>query len=323
MINVERLGVVLESDNELEAKFNAGMILDNDKVHMLYRRSFFGKRLSDSIIRYSLNQIHYALLDSDGTLIWENSKEPAIAPGDNSDRAGCEDPRIVKFEGRFYIFYTAYDGVTPRVGVAVTDDFKSFTKLGVVPTTAGDKDAFIFPERIGNKVAYIHRVEPDIQVDFFDDIASLFDKNYWRDYNPHEKVLLKGIYEWENIKIGGSIPPICTNDGWLLIYHGVSDDRGPFCYRVGAALLDLENPTIVRSRLSEPLFEPTKDYERYGDVNEVVFPQGAYRKGDWLYISYGAADKRVALARVNFHDLMYVLRLKAEKKSKPDTIMEG
>ncbi|HHV50567.1 MAG TPA: glycosidase [Clostridiales bacterium] len=310
MINIERLGVVLESNDELEAKFNAGMVLDNGKVHMLYRKGFLGKRLSDSIIRYSLNQIHYALLDYDGLLIREDSEVPVIAPGDDSDRAGCEDPRIVKFEGRFYIFYTAYDGVTPRVAVAVTDDFESYTKLGVIPTLVGDKDAFIFPERINNKIAYIHRIEPDIQIDYFDSIEDLFDKDYWQNYEPHEKILLKGIHKWENIKIGGGVPPIRTDEGWLFIYHGVSDDRTPFCYRVGAALLDLENPSIVLSRLSKPLLEPTEGYERYGDVNEVVFPQGAYMKSNWLYISYGAADKRVALARIDFNDLMNALKLK-------------
>lgn len=305
MLEIERLGVCLEPENENQAKFNAGMVLDGDSVHMLYRMAFSEKNKNGNL-DYHENQIHYAELLTDGKVIRDDTQTPAIAPDSEKDRAGCEDPRIVPFEGKYYVFYTAYDGMTPRVGVALTEDFQKYSKIGVIPTEQGDKDAFIFPERIHGKIVYMHRIEPDIQMDYFDTIEDMFDESYWKNYRNklHERVVLQRAQPWENQKIGGSVPPIRTKDGWLLIYHGVANDRTPFCYRAGAALLDLENPSKVLARLPYPLLEPTEEYERVGDVNEVIFPQGAYRTGEWLYISYGAADKRVALARVKFDELL-------------------
>ena len=124
----------------------------------------------------------------------------------------------------------------------------------------------------------------------------------------HEKVIMKSEYEWENKKIGGSVPPIKTSEGWLFIYHGVADDREPFCYRAGAALLDLENPSKVIARLPYPILEPTEDYEVAGDVPNVVFPVGAYIHEGYVYISYGGADKVVALCRFKYDELMEEFR---------------
>ncbi len=303
-MKIERLGVLLSPDTEKEAKFNAGMVRSGDTVHMLYRYAQILDYEDGGKVRYSANQIHYARLSREGTVCEDRFDEPVLFPHDEWDRAGCEDPRIVLFEGRYYIFYSAFDGTVCRVGVAVTDDFSHFERLGVIPTRQWDKDAFIFPERIGGKIAYMHRIEPDIEIDFFDRMEDLFEDAFWENYHKQQRVLLTGVQPWENQRIGGSVPPIKTPIGWLIIYHGVSDDRVPFCYRAGAALLDLDDPTKVIARLPEPLLSPQTDYECVGDVNNVVFPQGAYLDGEWLVISYGAADKRVALARVRFDELL-------------------
>ena len=308
MIKFERLGVVL-SPKEGFAKFNAGMICLNNQVHMLYRWSQTSKGENGFPVYYQ-DHISYAKLTPDGKLI-EDLNEPVIFRTHQWERQGCQDPRIVRFEGINYIFYCAYDGAHCRVGIAAADDdFKSIRKIGIIPTGSWDKDAFIFPERINGKIAYIHRFEPNIQIDYFDDIEQMFDESFWNNYCPDKNgsVAMTGQYSWENKKIGGSVPPIKTDLGWLFIYHGVADDREPFCYRMGAALLDIENPNKVISRLPYPILEPTEDYELSGDVPNVVFPCGAYINDDYLYISYGGADKVTALVRCSYNELINELK---------------
>lgn len=305
-MTVERLGVLLRPEHDNEAKFNAGMVRQGDMVHMLYRYAHIADRGDGKSLTYSRNCIHYARLDVTGRLLEDQKASPAIEPATPWEAGGCEDPRIVEFEGAYYVFYSAFDGAICRVGVAKTQDFTTYERLGVIPTRQWDKDAFILPERVNGKVVYIHRIEPDIEIDFFDDISDLFDEAYWENYGNvvHDKVVLTGVEPWEAAKVGGSVPPIRTEKGWLLIYHGVGRDRRPFCYRAGAALLDLENPARVTARLPYPLLEPERDYECTGDVDNVVFPQGAYLHDGWLYFSYGAADKRVAMARVRMDELL-------------------
>ena len=194
--------------------------------------------------------------------------------------------------------------------MARTKDFRRIEPIGIIPTRDWDKDAFILPERINGKIVYIHRIEPNIQIDYFDTFEDMLDSDYWDHYEEkiHEQVVIKSEYPWENKKVGGSVPPIKTPEGWLFFYHGVANDREPFCYRVGAALLDLENPSKVIARLPYPILEPTEDYERVGDVNEVVFPVGAYIHNGYIYMSYGGADKVVALCRLRYDELMEELK---------------
>ena len=309
MLNVERLGVVLNPKDKYHAKFNAGMVREGNRVHMLYRwaEAESSKCPPDGIspISYVHDFIAYAELDTNGKLIKDYDK-PLIAPFNEWSKAGCQDPRIIIFEGMFYIFFTSWDLSCARVGVARTKDFKNIERLGIIPTIQFDKDAFILPERIRGKIVYIHRINSEIQIDYFDSFDEMFDRRFWANYSKrmHEKVVIRSEFPWENKKVGGSVPPIRTESGWLFIYHGVADDRVPFCYRTGAALLDLKNPSKVIARLPYPLLEPQTDYEIYGHVNNVVFPQGAFINNGWIYISYGGADRVVAMARVKYDELL-------------------
>ena len=104
---------------------------------------------------------------------------------------------------------------------------------------------------------------------------------------------MKSEQPWEARKIGAGPPPVRTDKGWLLIYHGVDEDR---VYRAGAALLDLEEPWKVIARTPEPILEPEEEYELVGDVPNVVFPEGAVVIGDELLVFYGAADKVCCVA---------------------------
>ncbi|WP_449386636.1 glycoside hydrolase family 130 protein, partial [Chryseobacterium potabilaquae] len=107
--------------------------------------------------------------------------------------------------------------------------------------------------------------------------------------------------------IGGGCPPIETEYGWLLIYHGVHDTIEGYVYSACAALLDLDRPEKEISRLPYPLFKPEEEWEQKGEVNNVCFPTGAIVEEDTLYIYYGAADKRIAVASLSISELLKVL----------------
>lgn len=316
MIEAQRLGVVLHP-RKGHAKFNAGMVRDGDTVHMLYRWAKGKFDNTGKIAGYHQDFISYARLNTRGEVLYDADSKGFITPQSlgNPDLL-VEDPRIVSFEGEYILFYTVWDGQVARVGMSRTLDFQTVEHIGVIPSLDWDKDAFILPERIDGKIVYIHRIEPDIQIDYFDSFEDMLDEAYWADYRgrAHEQVVIASRFDWECKKVGGSIPPIKTEQGWLFIYHGVSDDREPFCYRVGAALLDLRNPSRVIARLPYPILEPAEDYERFGDVNEVVFPQGAYIDGDFLYMSYGGADTVVAMCRYPLDELLEELKKNTVKE---------
>lgn len=300
MIKFKKSGIVMKPLKDQFgsfARFNPGIQLKDGIVHMLYRASNSDIKDRENYISY----IGYAKLDTNTNILYDSNKK-VIYPTLPEEAKGCEDPRIVEFEGSFYVFYTAYDGKTARVAIARTNDFLEYTKLGVINHFTWDKDAFIFPERIGGKIAYLHRVEPSIQLDYFESFDQLLSINSWINYEEkiESSTIMKCKYFWENLKIGGSVPPIKTEKGWLLLYHAVDDN---FIYRGSVALLDLENPSKVIARIPYPILEPEEDYEIYGDVKNVVFPEGGYIYNGELYVYYGAADKYIALARIGTDEL--------------------
>ncbi|NOZ70950.1 MAG: glycosidase [Chloroflexi bacterium] len=239
---------------------------------------------------------------------------PVIAPSETYERYGCEDPRVsrVNFVDHplYLITYTAlstpaFSGQGDRVALASTEDFRTFQKHGIIIPELQNKDTVIFPELVAGRVAMLHRVMPDIQIVYLDSLDALMspDEEFWRKYraNLHNFVVMRPTFEWESDKIGGGCPPIKTEKGWLFIYHA-KDDKG--IYRVGAALLDLDAPDRVIARSPIPILEPETDYERFGDVDNVVFPQGAVVIEDILYIYYGAADKVCGLATAPLAELV-------------------
>ena len=309
MIKFKKLGIVMKPLKDQFgsfARFNPGVQLKNGVVHMLYRATNSDIKDRKNYISY----IGYAKLDTDTNILYD-SNEKVIYPTLPEEAMGCEDPRIIEFEGSFYIFYTAYDGQKARVAIAKTDDFIKYTKLGVVNNYFWDKDAFIFPERIGGRIAYLHRIEPNIQLDYFESFDELLSINTWENYQSkiEKSTIMKCKYLWENQKISGSVPPIKTEKGWLLLYHAVDDK---FVYRGSIALLDLLNPSKVIARIPYPMLEPIEEYELNGDVSNVVFPEGGYIHNDELFIYYGAADKYIALAKIGMKELLEELEIYPE-----------
>jgi len=229
---------------------------------------------------------------------------PADPQGHPEELYGLEDPRLTRIEetGDYVVAYTAYSEAGPLVALAKTGDFRTFDRLGVV-TGPDDKDAALFPVRFGGRWAMIHRPSAD---------NPARSAHMWISYSPDLKhwgdrrVLLRARAGgwWDAGKIGLSTPPIPTEAGWLVIYHGVKQTASNAIYRLGLALLDRDQPEKVIRRSDEWAFSPREPYEMQGDVDHVVFPCGAVVAGDELRLYYGAADACVALATASVSALL-------------------
>jgi predicted GH43/DUF377 family glycosyl hydrolase len=250
----------------------------------------------------------------DGFHIEERLKDPIYIPREVFERSmqggnsGCEDPRITKMENRYYMLYTAYDGGQHPPRVAMTsisvEDFLAqkwhwaIPKL-ISPPDIDDKDACLFPKKIHGKYIFLHRLQTSIWIDTVDDLH-FYEGNYLGG-----KILFEPRSDsWDSIRIGISGPPIETDAGWLLIYHGITSDHE---YQIGAALLKSDQPTEVLARLDYPLLKPELEYERIGQVNNVVFPCGACVKEGTLFVYYGGADSVVGVATVQLSKLLEAL----------------
>ncbi len=177
-----------------------------------------------------------------------------------------------------------------------------------------DKNVVFFPRKINGKYAFLHRLLPAIQFASYENLSDLnaeFWSNYIRGLDQHTVLCPK--YKHESSHIGSGCPPIETADGWLLIYHATEKSEKGLVYHACAALLDLENPLKVIARLKEPLVSPSETYEKQGYVNFVVFPTGTAIFDGRLYIYYGAADDEIAVASVDFNELMNNLKNQSDE----------
>lgn len=280
--------------------FNAGACQAGDETILLVR------------VEDRRGHSHLCIARSnDGIGNWQIDSEPSFAPDPANfpeEAWGVEDPRLTWIEdrGEWIIAYTAYSTSGPLVSLAATKDFLHFTRLGPV-MPPDDKDAAIFPRRFGNRYAMIHRpVSAGLGAHMW--LAFSPDLTHWGDHH----ILLharRGSW-WDANKIGLSPPPLETSEGWLILYHGVRVTAGGCLYRLGLALLDLEDPCRVLHRSDEWIFAPEMPYERQGDVSGVVFPCGWIldKKSGVIRIYYGGADSCLALATAQVSDLLDYLR---------------
>jgi len=325
---------------ESKAVFNPGVVYDEEKgiVHLLYR----------AVGDYESYKGTLGHAVSGDGINFERFDKPAFEGQGDYDKDSCEDPRITQINNKFYITYVAIskpkwvENQIPVTALASTTDFKSFERIGIItPEGADDKDLVLFPEKVNGKYVMLHRPINWIKKDVYykngglylkvkdktiewpiDEIPVFPEKpSIWiaysenlKDWHGHE-VVMESERDWEGVKIGAGPPPIKTEKGWLLIYHGSSflpDSRfrnylGEIynrTYKAGAALLDLKDPSKVIARTKEPILEPEEDYEIFGDVPNVVFPEGAIVRGDELFVYYGAADKRCCLATCKLKELI-------------------
>ena len=278
---------------EVKGTFNPGTISSDGAIHILYR----------AVDQYGVSRLAYAR-SKNGTLIEHRTKKPVLEPSAEWEEFGCEDPRITQLNGRYYITYTAFSRRGPRIALASTSDFQSFDKHGVIGPDCDDKDCVIFPERVEGQIIILHRLASKVQIAYFDSVSTLqSSQDFWKDYlerfDSYE--VLRSKLPWEERKVGIGPPPIRTDRGWLVIYHGVSLDH---TYRAGALLLDLDNPAKVLARTKEPILEPTMKFERQGTVSNVVFPDGTAILDGTLFVYYGGADRVCCVASVPFDEFL-------------------
>ena len=249
---------------------------------------------------------------TDGVSSWQIDPTPSFAPDPEAfpeETWGVEDPRLTWVDDRreWIIAYTAFSHSGPLVSLASTKDFNTFTRLGPV-MPPDDKDAAVFPRKFDGRYAMLHRPVSTGSSGAHIWLSFSPDLKHWGDHH----VLLRarrGAW-WDANKIGLSPPPLATPEGWLILYHGVRVTAGGCLYRLGLALLDLEDPRQVVRRSDQWIFAPEMDYERQGDVNGVVFPCGwiLNKSSDEIRIYYGGADACIALATTRLGDLLEYLR---------------
>jgi predicted GH43/DUF377 family glycosyl hydrolase len=209
---------------------------------------------------------------------------------------GIEDPRItyVPELEQYAVAYTSFARGGPGVSLALTKDFRSFERFGVIMPPE-DKDAALLPRRIGGRWALIHRPMTALGAHMW--ISYSPDLKHWGSH----KIILEARRGgwWDANKIGLCSPPIETEKGWLMIYHGVRQTASGSIYRLGLALFDLQNPEVCLQRGDSWVFGPEENYERGGDVKDVVFPCGQTigADGDTINLYYGAGDSCIALAK--------------------------
>ncbi len=304
----------------------------NKEVLLLYRAA------SDE----AKHHVYLGLAKSkDGFTFERDSDDAALKPSEDGFDAGCiEDPRIVKFDNFYFVTYAArpfppghyWQPKSKRIykpkkcpesfpavlrnnststGLAITKDFKNWIRAGrMTDPRYDDRNVIIFPEKVNGKFVTLHRPmewcgekygtkHPAIWIATCDDL--LDPKNL--------KLLTTAKYDWED-KIGGATPPLKTDKGWLTLYHAVGADKH---YRIGAMLLDLDNPSNVLCRTRDWIYQPEEKWETEGLYNGVVFPCGNVILGDTLHVYYGGGDVYCGVATCKMDELMdYLLSCPGE-----------
>jgi len=296
---------------EAKATFNPAAIRIGDTTHILYRA------LSED----NTSSIGYAS-SKDGFHIDERLGEPVYVPRENFEskkvaggNSGCEDPRLTQIGQNIYMCYTAFDGIgPPRVAITSITE-KDFLKkkwnwkkpIVITPEGFDDKDTCIFPEKINGHYFILHRVGDEMCGDYFSSLNFSTQK-----IKKCIRIIGPRINSWDSFKVGISAPPLKTKFGWLLLYHGIS--KSHTVYRIGALLLDLDDPAVVLARTTDPIFEPKEAYEKVGIINNVVFPCGMVQKDDTLFIYYGGADTVVGVATMKLDIILKALTRDIKKK---------
>lgn len=333
MIRIKKEGIILAPTKlafESKSVFNPGILQDGNTIHVLYR----------AIDDKHKSCLGYARLEGPTKLV-ERWRKPFLYPQYKYESHGIEDARITKLGKTIYVTYVVHDGKNALTAYRYGEDLFNLKKGGIISPNitynkaerlfsksklkddyytfksfytenAGkdvlvwEKDGFFFPEKIKNKYIFVHRILPDIQIAPAKHIYMLETKEYWeRNLKKLASyVIMEPEQGWETRHIGGGAPPIKTEHGWLLIYHGVEPRNKGRIYHAGAALLDLNNPTKVIARLPYPFMSPSTRYEAKGYVDNVVFPTGTAIFKKRLYIYYGTADTKIAVASVNLNSFV-------------------
>jgi predicted GH43/DUF377 family glycosyl hydrolase len=297
---------------EASAVFNSGALYLDNKVHFIYRSITSS---GESVLGYAAS--------NDGIKINERSNNPVYHLNDEltskngfvhsspsfyqsgSNSCGCEDPRLTQIGDTIYMTYTAWNAASPPFVALTSIDVADFRDkkwkwkkpIQISPHYEMHKNWVVFPEKINGQYAILHSLTPAILIQYLDTLESneICIKSF---YNPDDR----DIY-WDNWIRGAGPPPIKTNEGWLLLYHAM-DRNDPNRYKIGAMILDLQDPTKVLYRSGEPLLEPDAIYENQGHKSGVVYACGAVVINDNLFVYYGGADTVLCAAKRNLNKLL-------------------
>ena len=304
------LGPIKDHSWEAWQTFNPGAFLAKGKTHLVYRaigkdgasRLGYARSKNGIDIEYRENTPVYSVLNVEDQVKTSSIPNFPVPFSSGGLWIGCEDPRITKIDNTLHMIYVAFDGFScPRLALT-SIKLKDFMKRRwfwkkpkfISPPGIIDKSGCLFPEKINDRYVILHRVFPNILVDFVDNLEFANDS------------FLKGQYAikirkngWDSLKIGAGAPPIKTNYGWLLIYYGV-DARYAFQYNVGAMILDSKNPSRVLYRADEPILQPDQWYENEGHKPGIAYPCGAVVTKGRLFVYYGGADTVVCAAYAGF-----------------------
>ncbi|MBX4197745.1 hypothetical protein KW782_00215 [Candidatus Parcubacteria bacterium] len=298
-----------ENEWENEAVFNPAAIYDDGKIHLLYR----------AIGKSGLSVLGYA--SSKDGLDFTRRDEPVYEPHDGhalpgpeidagsrtynpaeyasgGGWAGCEDPRAVKIGKRIYVTYLAFGGWN-SMRIALTsisqkdlnnEIWKWKRPQFISPPGEIHKNWVLFPEKVKGKFAVLHSITPQISIHYADSLSEFNGKTFIKSKPP----IGGRMQHWDNKVRGAGPPPIKTPAGWLLLYHA-NDVFDPHKYKLGAMILDTDNPEKILYRTSHPILCPDMHYENDGKPG-VVYASGAIIKDDELYVYYGGGDKVVCVA---------------------------
>jgi predicted GH43/DUF377 family glycosyl hydrolase len=273
--------------------FNGSPIVTDDgHIHLLLR------------IEGQQGYSFFVLARSEDGLNFKIDDKPVVMPAKSGPFAryetkGIEDPRVTWLEGTCYVIYTAVSEWGPRMVIAKTKDYTHYERIAII-SPPGNKDGVLFPRKVNGRYVRLDRPigkgTGSIWVSFSEDLIN------WGD--TQVMISPRGGY-WDSFRIGASVPPIETDQGWLEIYHGVRMSSAGPIYRIGTVLTDLDEPWRVIKRCSMPILGPREDYERIGDIPNVCFACGAVCDGDGnMKIYYGAADTSICVATCTIKDIM-------------------
>lgn len=276
---------------ESRAVFNAASIKLENKIHLLYR----------AIGNDNISRIGYAV-SSDGYHIDERLPYPVFAPLENTENAGCEDPRLTLLDDSLIMTYVAFGQYAYHkvyqvalTTIATTDFLDGKWQWGkrlLCLPGIRNKDAIIFPKKFKKEYVMFLRFDPDICIARSNNLDLWYKLKF---------VMGPRLNSWDSAKVGATGSPIELNEGWLFIYHGVSYAK---VYSLGVALLDKENPEKVIYRCKDPILTPEKSYERLGKVPNVVFSCGNILLDDKVLIYYGATDSVLCVATYDLAELL-------------------
>ncbi|MEI8389389.1 MAG: glycoside hydrolase family 130 protein [bacterium] len=278
---------------EVATVHNAGVVKFNDKYIMLFRSHLHNGR---SII---------GIAESDDGYDFKVGAEPFLTPSSDSafgeyEEYGVEDVRISQIDDEFLLTYSAYSRHGVRIGLAKTKDFKTVERISLI-TQSDLRNVVIFPQKINGKYVRLDRPHSEISK-----------WSIWISYSPDlvhwgdSKLIIKPeTYHWDEMKIGPGATPIKTDKGWLNIYHGVFETMSGVVYRLGVALHELEDPSVIIGVADNWILQPEDTWEIVGYVSNVVFTCGAVPEEDGsVKIYWGGADSVMCVGSANINDLV-------------------